>query len=49
MAGRRIQGWVDWYRFARDTLGYRHDDAVSYANVRFVEETNRAILRSRAA
>jgi hypothetical protein len=49
MTVRPISGWLDWYRFASDTLGYRHNEAVSYANVRYVEETNRAILRSRAA
>jgi hypothetical protein len=40
---------MDWYRFARETLGYGHEEAVAYANVRYVEETNRAMLRSRAA
>jgi hypothetical protein len=49
MTARPIRSWNDWYRFARDTLGYRHDEASSYANLRYVEETNRAILRSRAA
>jgi hypothetical protein len=49
MTARSIRSWNDWYRFARDTLGYRHEEAVGYANLRYVEETNRAILRSRAA
>ena len=49
MAVRRIRGWIGWYRFARDTLGYSHNEAVAYANVRYVEETNRDALRSRAA
>lgn len=46
----RIRGWLGWYRFARDTLGYGHEEAVAYANVRwYVEEMNCAALRSRAA
>jgi hypothetical protein len=49
MTVRSISGWLDWYRFATDTLGYRHSEAVSYANLRYVEEANRAILRSQAA
>jgi hypothetical protein len=49
MASGAITGWVSWYRFARETLGYGHDEAVAYANVRYVEETNRTQLRSRAA
>jgi hypothetical protein len=40
------RGWIGWYRFARTALGYRHDEAVVYANVRHVEEENRAVLRS---
>jgi hypothetical protein len=40
---------IDWYRFARDTLGYGHNEAVAYANVRYVEEMNRNARRSRAA
>lgn len=49
MTARPIHSWSDWYRFARLTLGYHHDEANSYANLRYVEETNRAILRSRPA
>jgi hypothetical protein len=49
MTSRPISGWIDWYRFASETLGYQHDEAVAYANLRSVEESNRAILRSRAA
>ena len=41
----RISGWINWYRFARETLGYEHTEAVSYANLRHVEETNRAGVR----
>ena len=44
-----VTGWLGWYRFAREVLGYAHDEAVTYANVRYVEETNRANLRSRDA
>jgi hypothetical protein len=47
VAARRIRGWIDWYRFARDTLGYDHEEAAAYANVRYVEEINRDALRSR--
>jgi hypothetical protein len=49
MTERPISSWIDWYRFACVTLGYCHNEAVSYANIRYVEETNRAMLRSRAA
>jgi len=41
------KAWSDWYRFARDELGFRHDECVEYANLRFVEEQNRAALRER--
>ena len=42
------QAWEEWYRFARLTLGYSHREAVEYANVRFVEEQNRAFLHAAA-
>jgi hypothetical protein len=45
----RPHGWTDWYRFARDELGYSHPERVEYANLRYVEEQNRASLRRRAA
>jgi len=41
----RPYGWNDWYRFARDELGYAHDESAEYANLRFVEEQNRETLR----
>ena len=41
--------WEEWYRFARLTLGYGHDDAVEYANHRVVEDANRASLRAETA
>jgi hypothetical protein len=41
------KAWSDWYRFARDELGGTHDESVEYANLRFVEEQNRALLRAR--
>ena len=47
MAAGAVYGWVGWYRFARDILGYGHSEAVVYANLRHVEEDNRAALRSR--
>lgn len=41
MDGRRLTGWIEWYRFARRTLEYEHAEAVVYANVRTVEDGNR--------
>ena len=38
---RKLTSWIDWYRFARGTLGLLHTEAASYANVRYVEEQNR--------
>lgn len=43
----RISGWINWYRFARETLGFGHEEAVGYANLRYVEERNRESLRGR--
>ena len=37
--------WEEWYRLARHALAFRHEEAVEYANLRFVEEQNRASLR----
>ena len=42
------KAWNDWYRFARDKLGLLHEECTEYANLRFVEEQNRASLRARA-
>jgi hypothetical protein len=42
------KSWEAWYRLARHALACRHEEAVQYANLRFVEEQNRATLRSRA-
>jgi hypothetical protein len=36
--------WRDWFRFARDWLGYEQREATEYANLRFVEEQNRVAL-----
>ena len=44
----RPQGWNGWYRFARDELGFAHDESAEYANLRFVEEQNRDALRGGA-
>ncbi|HEX4323203.1 MAG TPA: hypothetical protein VHZ77_01080 [Gaiellaceae bacterium] len=41
------KAWTAWYRFARDELGYEHEERVEYANLRFVEEQNRETLRRR--
>lgn len=51
---RRVQpplphGWAEWYRFAADELGYGHDERVEYANLRYVEEQNRSLLRRAAS
>jgi hypothetical protein len=43
------RAWTAWYRFARDELGYAHLECVEYANLRYVEELNRASLRRRSA
>jgi hypothetical protein len=45
----RLHEWIDWYRFARDTLEVGHDEAVAYANARYVEELNRQQLGRNAA
>jgi hypothetical protein len=43
------KAWEQWYRLARHSLACRHVEAVQYANLRFVEEQNRASLRRRDA
>jgi hypothetical protein len=43
------KAWEQWYRLARYALACEHEEAVQYANLRFVEEQNRASLRSHAA
>ncbi len=43
------KAWTAWYRFARDELGYEHEERVEYANLRFVEEQNRDSLRRRGS
>jgi len=45
----RLTSWIDWYRFARHTLGLHHPEAVSYANARYLEEQNRQRLRGKHA
>jgi hypothetical protein len=39
------KSWETWYRFALEKLDVEHDEAVEYANMRHVEEQNRARLR----
>ena len=39
------KSWEAWYRLARHSLACRHEEAVEYANLRYVEEQNRAMLR----
>ena len=41
----RLTCWVEWYRFARERLDYSEAEAVSYANLRAVEDENRERLR----
>jgi hypothetical protein len=43
----RLTSWIDWYRFARRTLGLQHAEAAAYANARYLEEQNRQRLRDR--
>jgi len=45
----RLTTWLEWYRFARSRLELGHDEAVTYANVRYVEEGNRSGRDRRAA
>jgi hypothetical protein len=49
MTVQRFTEWIDWYRFARAAFDYGHDEAVAYANARYVEELNRQTLHRRAA
>ena len=44
---RKLTTWIDWYRFARQTLALDQIEAVSYANARYVEEQNRLHPRQR--
>jgi hypothetical protein len=41
----QAKAWQEWYRLARHSLACRHEEAVEYANLRFVEQQNRAVLR----
>jgi hypothetical protein len=43
-----MKRWEEWYRLARYALACSHHEAVQYANLRFVEEQNRATLRAAA-
>jgi hypothetical protein len=45
----RLTTWLEWYRFARARLELGHDEAVTYANARSVEDDNRERLRHRRA
>ena len=49
MTVQRFREWIDWYRFAREAFEYGHDEAVAYANARYVEELNRRMLDRHAA
>jgi hypothetical protein len=39
------KSWEEWYRLARESLSCAHEEAVEYANLRFVEDQNRAARR----
>ena len=41
MEDNRCRSWRDWYRFARDTLGYGWQEATQYADLLYAEELNR--------
>ncbi|HEY7604367.1 MAG TPA: hypothetical protein VH760_08885 [Gaiellaceae bacterium] len=49
MGDHRLTSWVEWYRFARRELAYTHGEAVVYANLRTVEDLNRASRPEREA
>mgnify|MGYP000014582053 FL=1 len=49
MSSTRLTSWIDWYRFARGSLGLGHEEAAAYATARYVEEQNRTVLRERRA
>ena len=36
------EAWQSWYRFAVDELELENGEAVEYANVRYVEDENKA-------
>lgn len=44
----RLRRWTDWYTFARKRLEYDHQEADSYARVRYAEELNRQKLAGEA-
>src|SRR5262249_61910674 len=44
--GSDSKRWEEWYRLARYALACSHNEAVQYANLRFVEEQNRDTLRA---
>ncbi len=44
MGSTQLHTWIDWYRFARRTLGLDRVEATQYATARYVEEENRARL-----
>lgn len=45
-ASVRPSSWIDWYRFARATLGCTYE-AAAYANLRCVEDENRRQAQER--
>jgi hypothetical protein len=49
MSDHRLTSWVEWYRLARRELAYTHGEAVVYANLRTVEDLNRASRAEREA
>ena len=47
--GQRLTTWIEWYRFARQTLELGSAEASEYATARYVEEQNRVQTRERRA
>lgn len=45
MTQTRPHSWIDWYRFARQTLDLGRTEAAAYATARHVEEENRRAQR----
>jgi hypothetical protein len=49
MEPQRLTTWIEWYRFAVQTLELAHLEASAYATARYLEEQNRALIRERRA
>ncbi len=49
MEPQRLTTWIEWYRFAVQTLELAHLEASAYATARYLEEQNRVVIRERRA